>query len=130
MKYLTEEQHIRINVLEITRSTMQEDVGVKDSAALQTSALQPKQIVFGRELYPTIFDKAAVLVINLIKRHPFYNGNKRTALVAMDVFLLANGKELQVDQEELLTFILEIATDNGDFDVLKNRVTTFLKNHT
>ncbi|WP_071131471.1 type II toxin-antitoxin system death-on-curing family toxin [Enterococcus timonensis] len=130
MKYLTEEQLIRINVLEITRSTMQEDVGVKDSAALQMSAMQPKQIVFGRELYPTIFDKAAVLVINLIKRHPFYNGNKRTALVAMDVFLLANGKELQVDQEELLTFILEIATDNGDFDVLKNRVTTFLKNHT
>lgn len=32
---------------------------------------QPKQHFFRKDLYPDEFSKAAVLLINLIKKHPF-----------------------------------------------------------
>ena len=38
---------------------------------------------------------AAILSSRLIKNHPFANGNKRTALLAANFFLLLNGKALQ-----------------------------------
>ncbi|KAL9123655.1 MAG: hypothetical protein Q9175_008318, partial [Cornicularia normoerica] len=40
---------------------------------------------------------AAVQSCALIKNHPFLNGNKRTALLAANLFLLQNGKALQQD---------------------------------
>ncbi|KAF6230773.1 hypothetical protein HO133_000032 [Letharia lupina] len=40
---------------------------------------------------------AAVQSCALIKNHPFLNGNKRTALLAANLFLLQNGKALQRD---------------------------------
>jgi death-on-curing protein len=41
----------------------------------------------GQELYPTLFDKAAVLGYSLINNHPFVDGNKRLAFEAMDITL-------------------------------------------
>jgi death-on-curing protein len=40
--------------------------------------------------------KAATLLMEIIRKHPFVDGNKRTAFNAMMVFLKANGKELDV----------------------------------
>ncbi|KAK4692747.1 death on curing protein, partial [Lecanoromycetidae sp. Uapishka_2] len=40
---------------------------------------------------------AAVLSSRLIKNHPFADGNKRTALLAANLFLLQNSKGLQQD---------------------------------
>lgn len=40
---------------------------------------------------------AAALSYKLIKNHAFANGNKRTALLAANLFLLQNGKLLQQD---------------------------------
>ena len=40
--------------------------------------------------------KAATLLMDIIRRHPFVDGNKRTAFNAMIMFLKANGKELDV----------------------------------
>ena len=40
----------------------------------------------GKELYPSLAEKAAVLFYLLIKNHPFQNGNKRVAVTALLVF--------------------------------------------
>ncbi len=81
MKYLTVKDIIKINAKLITTVSSGELIGLKDAAALDMAVNQPQQEVFGEELCPTIYDKAAILAINLAKRHPFQNGNKRTALV-------------------------------------------------
>jgi Fic family protein len=47
--------------------------------------------VFGRDAYPTITEKAIALFHSLVSNHPFHDGNKRTAVSALYVFLLANG---------------------------------------
>lgn len=128
MKYLTVEDIIRINTKLITKTSQGELIGIKDASALDMAINQPKQIVFGEDLYPTIYDKAAILAINLAKRHPFQNANKRTALVSMLVFFNMNGYTTELDRQEAVQFILNITTSKQEFDELKRSVTLYLKN--
>ena len=51
----------------------------------------PQQTAFGKELYPTMFLKAAVYTRNILMDHPFVDGNKRTGMTSAFVFLLRNG---------------------------------------
>ncbi len=45
----------------------------------------------GKEMYPTVAEKAANLLYFVIKDHPFYDGNKRIAALLFIVFLMMNG---------------------------------------
>lgn len=62
-----------------------------DLNLLESAAEQPFQAGFGDEFYPTIYDKAACLFFSIAGGHIFRNGNKRTAVLAIDQFLMANG---------------------------------------
>lgn len=42
------------------------------------------------DIYPTVYDKAAVLFERIIKCHPFIDGNKRTALASIIEYLFIN----------------------------------------
>ncbi|MFA6941480.1 MAG: type II toxin-antitoxin system death-on-curing family toxin [Clostridiaceae bacterium] len=55
---------------------------------------------FGYEKYPSIFDKAAMLLYFFAKDHCFKDGNKRVALYAVVVFLDINGYETTFDNDE------------------------------
>lgn len=127
MKYLTVKDIIKINAKLITTVSSGELIGLKDAAALDMAVNQPQQEVFGEELYPTIYDKASILAINLAKRHPFQNGNKRTALVSMITFLMMNGYTTSFTQEEAVQFILNITTSSQEFDLMKEEVAHFLE---
>ena len=91
MKYLTEEQLIQINTRIIKRYTPKELIGIRESAALNAVIEAPKATAFGEETYPTFFEKAAVLLLGIAGKQLFQNANKRTAVVATDVFFLING---------------------------------------
>ncbi|EMF0148762.1 type II toxin-antitoxin system death-on-curing family toxin [Enterococcus hirae] len=91
---------------------------------------QPRQEIFGQELYETIEEKAAILGINLIKKYPFQNANKRTAFMAMDVFLRLNQVKVSFKQNEAIDFVVKIAThDSEDFDQLKRSVVDTINDH-
>ncbi len=62
------------------------DLGLADSALHA-----PIAEFGGTEFYPDFIDKAAVLVVRLTKNHPLLDGNKRTAWVALRLFLDVNG---------------------------------------
>lgn len=89
---------------------------MKNAEALAMSMEQPKQEVFGQELYPSVFEKAAILGINIIKRRIFFNGNKRTGFVAMVQFLALAVK-----------LSLDIAVDDSDFDKFKETISELLR---
>lgn len=127
MRYLTVKNIVKINTKLITTVSSGELIGIKDAAALDMAVNQPQQEVFGEALYPTIHDKAAILAINLAKRHPFQNGNKRTALVAMLTFFMMNGYTTKFTQEEAVQFILNITTSQQAFDEMKEAVANDLK---
>lgn len=68
----------------------EETPGVKDTNAFLSALNLPRQTYDGKDLYPTVLEKAAALLRSLIKNHPFHNGNKRTAVLATIVFLEVN----------------------------------------
>jgi len=60
--------------------------------ALADSALASPRAGFGdQDAYPTLIEKAAVLVEHLARNHPLPDGNKRCAFLAVERFLAANG---------------------------------------
>lgn len=127
MRYLTTEEIIKINVMVIGKYSPKEPVGITDPNSLQMIIEQPKQEIFGRTLYPDIYSKAAIIWINLIKKHPFYNANKRTAVLALHMFLAMNGYQSNLSLNDGLDKTIEIATFQGDFEELKKTIIHFLK---
>lgn len=57
---------------------------------------------------------AAAYGVGLAKNHPFIDGNKRTAFVAVEIFLLLNGHELNATDAECVLTMLAVAS--GDMD--------------
>jgi death-on-curing family protein len=65
--------------------------GCRDLHLLESAVARPFQTAFSKDAYPTIPEKAVALFHSLISNHPFHDGNKRTAVSALYIFLLANG---------------------------------------
>jgi len=71
--------------------------------------------ICGQELFPTIFEKAAALGHQIICRHVFYDGNKRTAFDVVRLFLFVNNYYLRLDKEGIKK-ALDIANDKVVID--------------
>lgn len=83
--------------------------GVRDGHLLGSAVCRPQTSLGGQLKYPTIEMAGAALLHSLVLNHPFHNGNKRTALVALIVFLEENGCVLTCDERELFRFVLLLA---------------------
>lgn len=83
--------------------------GVRDLESLRAAAARPWGSSFGQDHFPTPFDKAAALAESLIRRHPFVDGNKRTAMYAAAYLLSTFGCEMEAEQEELEDFAVSVA---------------------
>lgn len=75
--------------------------GTRNPGVLEGCLNSPFQSLSGKDLYPSLLDKAAILFYLMIKDHPFQNGNKRIALLTLLLFLYKNGKWVEVDIETL-----------------------------
>jgi death-on-curing protein len=89
-------------------------LGVLNLGALESALAQPRMTFGGKDLYPSIVDKAAALGYSLIQNHPFIDGNKRTGHAAMEVFLHLNGFEIQSSVDEQETIVLKVASGQTD----------------
>ena len=83
--------------------------GVRDSRALDSALARPQSTFGGEDLYPTLAEKAAALLHSLVSNHPFLDGNKRTAAMSAELFLLVNGFELLASDEELEELVMSTA---------------------
>ena len=109
--YLTERQIEKINSLAIQRYSPNEKIQTVSPSALNMIVNLPEQFVFGKPLYPTIFDKATILFVQLIKKHVFANANKRTAFFVLVKFLQLNGYRFSVTVEEVVAMCVTIAVE-------------------
>ena len=100
--------------------------GLRDEGLLESALASPRQTMFDEELYPDLAVKAAILLIGLVKNHPFVDGNKRTAFLATLRFLEVNGYMLTAAEEELFNLVQDVVSSQ----VEKNQVTEWLKAHT
>jgi len=99
---------------------------VRDAQVLQATVSRPYIILFGEEQFPSLLDKAAATMHSLAHRHPFVDGNKRTATRATELFLEANGIRATWEHNEAQKFVLQIAVGNADVE----EIATWLADHT
>ena len=90
--------------------------GIKDPGRLDSAVAALKQNVFGVELYPSLLHKAASLMRALISDHPFFDGNKRTAMLCALSFLEINNITFATEVRQIENFAVRIATKKLDID--------------
>jgi death-on-curing protein len=111
VRYLSAEELYNINY-EVTEG----ETTVRDANLLISAVARPKTAFFGQVQYPTLIDKAAALLESLAYHHLFEDGNKRTAVRAVKLFLELNDHTVTWDFVNEYPFILEVAQGKHDTD--------------
>ena len=99
---------------------------VRDRHLLLSATRRPYMTLFGEEQFPTLYDKAAALLQSLAYHHLFVDGNKRTAIRAVDMFLQANGLQSTWQAREEYDFVLRVA--QGQVDIPE--ISAWVEGHT
>jgi death-on-curing protein len=82
---------------------------LRDFGLLESAVLRPQATAFGDDAYPTLHEKVAALLHSLARNHPFVDGNKRTAWAAAEVFYMMNGREVVIDDGQIIGLVVDIA---------------------
>lgn len=77
--------------------------GIRDEGLLESALAQP-------EASFDVWEMAAAYCFHLAQNHPFVDGNKRIAAVAMGAFLDVNGAPLVAPEEEVYNVVLAVAS--------------------
>ncbi|MDH5822515.1 type II toxin-antitoxin system death-on-curing family toxin [Luteimonas sp. RD2P54] len=83
--------------------------GVREESLLDSALARPQQLHAYGDPPPDLAELAASLAFGLARNHPFIDGNKRTAAVACEVFIVLNGATLQADDLELYPVYIALA---------------------
>lgn len=84
--------------------------GLRDNSLAKVESILAQQYsFFGVERYPSLFEKAAMLLFFLVKGHCFPDGNKRVAILAAIVLLDINGYETTFSNDEGYEMTIEVA---------------------
>ena len=82
---------------------------VRDETLLDSALGRPQQRHAYGDPPPDLADLAAGLACGLARNHPFVDGNKRTAAVVCETFIMLNGGVLLADDLELYPRYLALA---------------------
>ena len=91
--------------------------GLRDAGLLESALARP----LNRAGYsaPDTSELAAVYALGIIGNHPFIDGNKRTAYVALETFLALNGLRFPVtDADAVITTLRMAAGDITEAEVI------------
>ncbi|MFF0262648.1 type II toxin-antitoxin system death-on-curing family toxin [Streptomyces microflavus] len=126
---MPEVRYIQLDeILAIARTVNGTDHSVRDMGLLVSAIERPRTNVFGAELYPTLHEKAAALLYSVARNRALIGGNKRTAWLAMRVFLRLNGVSAGTVPPPAFTagpFVEEVAQDNMDVPVIAKRLSAW-----
>lgn len=101
------------------------DPGIRDDGLLQSAVAMPAARFSGELLHKGIPAMAAAYLFHLCRNHPFVDGNKRTAIVAAEVFVRLNGRSLSATDDELEQITVGVAEGS----VSKKEVIAFFRRH-
>ena len=105
---------LRRDVIEIIHSEQLAQhgggTGLRDSGLIESALARPLYLV-------TYGEPDAMYAIGICKNHPFVDGNKRTAYVALETFLALNGTAFPVSDAESIVAMQDLAAgDLADAD--------------
>ena len=93
---------------------------VRNMGLLESAISTAFQSFGGCDLYPTVHEKAEQLCRGIAKNYPFIDGNKRTALHCMFIYLKANGYIINATLEEKKSLIIDIASGEKSYEDVVN----------
>lgn len=99
--------------------------GIRDFTLLHSAMERPKASFGGRDLYPTIFHKAAALMHSLVNNHAFADANKRTAFGCTARFLHLNGYKLRAGRKAIIKLTMDVEAKKLNLD----EIAKWLKKH-
>jgi death on curing protein len=86
--------------------------GVRDMGLFESALARPLNLAAYDN--PDAAALAAAYGVGLAKNHPFIDGNKRTAFVAVELFLALNGFDLVADDAACVLTMLAVAAGTLD----------------
>ena len=99
--------------------------GIRDEGALLSALQKPRDLFAYRSPTPDLCDLAAAYGFGLARNHPFADGNKRTCLVAMRLFLKLNGIAFEASGARKYKMILQLAAG----DISQDELADWLRSH-
>ena len=97
---------------------MADDLGcleIRDIGLLDSAAHRPGATAFGDDAYPSIHEKAAVLLESIVRNHALVDGNKRLGWLATYVFYGLNGYDLDAPDDDAYDLIIALAAGRTDY---------------
>ena len=127
-QYLNREELLSLNEQAVLK--FGGNAGIQSPRAFEVILDQPKQVVFGQEVYPTVWLKAAYMMQQIIKTPVFVDGSKRTAGLVVLRFLQENGYQTMGEDynEVARNFILEMVQSDNSEETMK-LIAKWLSNH-
>src|SRR5699024_9465019 len=123
--YLSANQVITINTMQIKIYSRVEQIGVKSPDLLDSAINRPKQSVFKQDAYKTILENAAALTESLANNQSLHNANKHTSLAALIILLKLNNYTWTMDVYAEQDFMVGIVT--GEYAL--EEITAIIKKH-
>lgn len=90
--------------------------GVREASMLESAMMRPQNLAAYGE--PDLAALAASYAFGIARNHPFVDGNKRTAAVVAETFILLNDHVLTANNGELAVTILALAAGELSEDEL------------
>lgn len=98
--------------------------GVRDENLLASALARPCNLdAYGDN--PDVAAIAAAYAFGIARNHPFFDGNKRTAFVLMELFLNLNGGILEASDADCITTMLALAAG----DLSEENLAAWLREH-
>lgn len=98
---------------------------IRDVGLLDSATHRPRTSVFGQETYPTLHEKAAVLLESLVRNHALVDGNKRLAWTATFVFYGLNGADLDAPEDDAYDLVIAASTGSIGYPEIAARLASW-----
>lgn len=99
--------------------------GMRDEGLLDSALARPRNL-FAYEGTESLSRLAAAYAIGISRNHPFLDGNKRAAFIALALFIARNGSRLRADQVDATRTMLRVAA--GELD--ENQLADWIESRT
>ena len=97
--------------------------GLRDQGLLLYASSRPENAYQNSDPKPDVAELAAAYGFGLAKNHPFNDANKRTALIAMRLFLKLNGYDLAASPEDKYKTIIRVAAS----DIIEDELAQWIR---
>ena len=93
----------------VAASALDGPMEVRDWGLLESALARPQATVFGEDAYPSVWEKAAALLLSLVGNHALVDGNKRVGFTCVVLFLHKNAVHLSFGEDSAYEFVIAVA---------------------